>query len=476
MKRIIIKAVILLVTTMLCAPTMFAQKKEMHTNKIKQECLGWAGGYVGDATIPFYYDDNNRINAHGVASIKVNHKDVNYLINTTWKDGEMHGPVTASINLRKKDVSIKGNLKGEYKHNFEEGVWTSNITANNIPMSLVFGVKDRTIVSFKSSLDGEEWSISLDSKNRWSGYEKLKSGTRLNIKNSIFIDRMKDENGEWCSMSPEAKSVLDRVLNGEAKEQELVDIGLYLEKLDKNFWNECNAGLTFFDLSLNEEIYYYFLYYIRQIPRNKMIDFNECRVILEGKKSNFGEFLNTAKDMTDDYRYNNKYIKKADAEAINNYVQEETKSLFNNLMSAVENEKDFSTLLNTYSHYVQPSIQYLSQDDANKINNKYNEKKVALENACKADIMTKISLYNASKDLKQYYDGLRPTLAQIKDSSSIQSAYNNRYNELKMNEEKAAKKAERRKKIITGAKWVGGAAVVVGGYLLAKRYGLWDKE
>lgn len=525
------KAVILLVATMLFVQTVYAQNKVVRTSKYNDIALIHFGGYDSEVTVHYYMDDNNNRILHGNALTVVDQNGVRYRNSTNFIDDELTGPITASIDFNKKGIHAKGKMNGEMKQRKMVGSWTISYEVDGTVSSLAFRIKDRDIVNYKESFKDNsgglsELSVSVDSEGNSSGYEKLPSGTVINIKKGIYVDRMKDRDGNWCKLTPDAKSILDKFLKGEAEERDFVEIGLCLEKSEKNFCSIIDESLNLFDFGIDSDIEYYYLQYVRQIPNNQLLDFNECKRILDNKQNSLSDLLSTANDMLEDNTYNRKYINKATAQSLEEYINttkeqwlatkkkninglndvvsfvsywdtlgndlealtdDERKEmgdvanakysdLVTEMMTNIEEEIDYVALVNYYESTVMPSKQYLPNETISTIDSSYQKKKGELENTVSAKIVDEMSRKESSKDLKEYYNSIQNVVASLPSSSStIRSTYDNKYAELVKKEEKAERKAARRSKVIKTLEWVGVGVAVVGGYLIYK-YVLPEKQ
>lgn len=461
-------------------------------------------------TRQYYYDDNEDRVTHGTCTCRIDdfywQKGAKASKTVNYKDGKKNGKTNQSISMPLKGGRIATyQLNGEYIDGMMVGLWTikqnghgvGNGHFENENRNMSFYIKDNRLTKFDiTDWDNKKIQLNADEQGNVSG-----TYYGMNVRNNVITNEMLDKNGYGSDLSPKAKNLITKLEMGNVSIEELIENGFVLDELPVHVVSIINGALAEGlqegeDMSLNKGfVSFGNLLELKQIPDNRFLSFEECKKILDGKQNDFNALVAVKKDMLDDYSYNGKYIKKATAQSIEDYSNDiinlkiseivstvektnsfddlvayyqQNKALYESLSDVkaaidnkyeelkfkrtaefkkgIETETDFVALINYYNNTVQPSLKHLNKKDVDDINTAFSNKKGVLEITASKRIVEEMSKKTDTKELKQYYEDLKLIIDEIKDVSSIQSAYNDMLNELMEAEAKAAKKAERKQK------------------------------
>ena len=529
------KASLFVFVMVLLMPAIYAQKREIQSVTKKEERDFAGHTWYVPVTYHYYYDNDDNEVKHGVSTAKLYTKETgspsSFSETINYVDGNRHGSYSRTIEYTtraKKNARLK--ITGEYKNDKMSGNWTFNSVIGNERRNATFSVKDGVVVKFS---DGST-SFSVDA----NGKASLSGKPYISGKNNVITGAMYDKTGNVVAASPKAKALTDAMLKREVPTKECVESGFYVSSTmigkDGDWLHGNGLGGSHFGFYDTKDLEFPKFTILHQIGDREWLSYSECIDKLNEKKGNADEFAKLVNDLLDDnyccrIHIDRNYIDANTARQIEQYVANYLSTSGNNIKqtiqrsnkltdlvsymnsqgniislldkdakqsiettynakvaelqtkeaaeikNAVKSKTDIIALTDYYRNSAQPVMSYLLQNDVDAIESLYASKSAELQKAASLRIKDEMLQKQSTKELKQYYEGQKSTISLLPDASSIKTEYENTYNKLQKVEEEAAKKAARKQKIITGVKWVGGAAVIVGGYILAKRYGFFDK-
>lgn len=471
---------------------MNAQKKQILTDTAPIKI----NNVPGTTTFHFYYNDDEDKVKHGVETMKVeaSNREASAKCDITinWADGKKEGKIIASQSIKYKGSSVVIKLEGEYKNDLMAGMWKITHQEGGTTSISSFSIKDRRISAIKDGVIGID--ISVDEKGRVTG-----KYSNIIFKNNICTNNMIDKTGKPSTPSPKAKSMIDELAKRDVSPKELVANGFYLQS-DVFKSKAIPETLDLFDLQLDDDLTTSYRFYcVCQIPDDRWLSWDDCKSILDSKRSNLDECLKVGNDMIDDYGYQGRYIKQATAQSIEDYMkdilsfrknefvstingksdlkdlvlyvkqqeavfelfseeeQQEIGKVFNDKFTQLHDKKiaeikkkiveesDFTTL-DRYYETIKPDMSFFKEDEVSDINQIYKNRKIELQAPASVKITGEINKKTNSQDLTKYYEEQESTINQLPDASAIKSAYKQKLDELVVKEEKEKKKAERKKK------------------------------
>lgn len=430
-------------------------------------------------------------------------------------------------------------LNGTYKDDLMDGTWTINnkgrYTASQT-MNLSFTIKDRKIVSYDyKDWDNNKTKLTSSANGKLSGVHngmsiknnvftnnmKDKDGhwAAISPKAKTFVEKLLNdkvseveliENGYCistddlemagvinCALYEGLQHGYTKALDGDIKLPEI----MYVKQIESYEWADFKWCKSNLDQKLQQdgidgfvtmaqgmiETHKYQRYFLNNSTVSSIEQYVQTSVkaLREQAQKNLIQQINTSEKLGDFFTVVNSKKFKSDynqlsdegKKAVTETSRAKKSSILSTMKKSIEGETDYVALVNYYNNDVQSDLNKLPENNEVRkmIQNVYLTKKGELEKTASAKIVDEIKRQESTSELKKYYDGVAPVAKGLPDASSIQSSYDSKYSALEKAEQKAAKKAARKQKIITGAKWVGGAAVVVGGYFLVKHFGLLDK-
>ena len=487
-KTIIMKASLFALVMVLLMPLMYAQKREiLSASKIERREFG-KGDFDVEVTY-YYYDTKDKEVKHGVSTAKIADyekkarstiKDFNETVN--YFDGKRNGKYSRTVEfIDKQDRKVSLKIAGEYENDQMSGNWTFNSVVGKERINATFTVKDGAVINFS---DGST-SFSVDA----NGKASLSGKPYISGKNNVITGTMHDSGGNLVAASLKAKALIDAMVKGDVSTKECVEAGFTVSEIwvnNKVDWlrgHADHAGGNLFGFYDVKGLKFPVFSILHEIVDGRWLRYSECISELEAKKGNVDEFAKAVNDMLDDNCYywsgymNYKYIDANTARKIEQYVASYLSTLANSIKQTIQNSNTLTDLVSYMNNQgnIMSLLDQFDQNDKQSIESLYASKSAELQKAASLRIKDEMLQKQSTKELKQYYEGQKSTISLLPDASSIKTEYENTYNKLQKVEEEAAKKAARKQKIITGVKWVGGAVVIVGGYILAKRYGFFDK-
>lgn len=479
---------LLLLTALICVGSLaFAQK----TQTGKKEFTHWIPETLSDAgvwgialpceeTYSYYYDNDDNKIKHGLSKIEGKEKATNNGVTIEEKfsgtanyvDGLLSGTIKQTYSILMKAlgefIEISWSFNGSYVDGLPDGSWVYN----EVNKSKHRGEKESPAVKINNTVvfdRGKIKSITYSDGNKNQFDEKGNVSGKygdFKVKNGVLTNFYRRKNGEFCSVDSEQTELINKYLSGDYKDQYFIDkgytfshysdpdevdiLGFFLSRVGNAHYVDLGYLGGSFDIKFNNYL----------VVLNKV----ELKTLDEVKRyitSNEGEIYTKRYNEVKNNEWG--YVSTEVKSQIDSYVMERNKAKRQKIIQDINSCADLKELSEIQENLRNKAG--FSKEDVALVDSVCMKRRQELIPITEQAIINKIKLATSSEELKSYYSKEQKVIMMIPNKQIIESTYQTKYNELRAEEERIAKRENRVKKIKTTVETVVGVAVIVGGYL-----------